>query len=123
MASQINSALEKQLAEAKKNSATVGVWGTLDGERVVPSEMVELARRIIARAEGMTGRHASAVQIYENLNSFSLDGDPDLIRTIAQQPEVLSLAAAARNESFVIEPVPTTPAEAAGARRRGRRRR
>jgi hypothetical protein len=122
----IDPVLEEQLAEAETSSTPVGVWGTLGlpagSKSLSPNEVEELARRIVARAEQATGEHASAVQVYENLNTFSLDGPPELIRTIARQPEVVSIGAARRKESMVIEAVPTTPAEEAKARRRGRNR-
>lgn len=122
----IDPVLEEQLAEADASSKPVGVWGTLglpDGNDSLSQDQVtELARGIVARAEQATGEQAIAVQVYENLNAFSLDGPPELIRTIARQPEVLSLGAARQKESLAIEPAPTTPQEAMNARRGFRRR-
>lgn len=126
----IDPALEEQLAEADASSKSLAVWGTLQtplGKRdLSPTDVGELAHRIVARAEEATGDRAKAVQVYENLNTFSLDATPRLIRNLAMQPEVASLGAALRKESMAIEPVPTTPEEKAkvrAVRRRHSRRR
>ena len=118
----IDQRLEQQLSEAAAKSAHVGVWGTLAlpvGKRTLtPADVVALTHRIVRRAEQASGHEAKSVQVYENLNTFSLDGPPALIRTIAAQPEVVSLRPAQLKESLAIEPVPTTPKEAAKARNR-----
>lgn len=121
----VDSVLDEQIKAAAAGAPRVGAWGTLAipvGKRSLsPAEVDELARRVVARVERAIGRRAESFRVYENLNSFSLDASPELIRALAAQPEVASLNPT-KNESFAFEPIETTPAEAEVVRRHKARR-
>lgn len=121
----VDSVLEEQIKAAAAGGPCVGVWGTLampvGKKSLSPAEVDELARRVVARVEKALGRRAESFHVYENLNSFSLDAPPELIRALAAQPEVASLNPT-KNELFAFEPIETTPAEAEAVRRHNARR-
>jgi len=115
----IDSALERQIATAEQASQTVPVWATVAipvGKKTLsPKDVGELARRVVERVEKATGSRAEELEIYENLNAFSVNGTPELIRALARQPEIAAIRSTAKG-SFSFAPVPTTPSEANAVR-------
>jgi hypothetical protein len=94
----IDPTLEEYLAAAEGGSGSVSVWGILGvpGKRVLtPSETEELAQRVVKSAEEASHDRAVSVQVYGNLNAFSLDGSAALVRSLAAQPEIHAIRSAA----------------------------
>jgi hypothetical protein len=111
----IDSVLEQQISAAADGSDAVGVWGELRAASS-PDDVKKLVHGVLARVEKGTGLRADDLQVYDNLNAFSLNGHPELIRALADQPEVISLKSTAKGP-FSFDSVETTKAEAETVRR------
>jgi hypothetical protein len=99
----IDPTLEEQIVAAEGVSQPVSVWGILSepGKRLLtPSETEELAKRVVTRAEEACRDQAASVQVYGNLNAFTLDGSAALIRSLAAQPEIRAIHSAANKVPY-----------------------
>jgi hypothetical protein len=99
----IDPTLEEDLVAAEGGSLPVSVWGILSepGKRLLtPSETEEIAKRVVSRAEAASRDQAASVQVYGNLNAFTLDGSAALVRSLAAQPEIRAIHSAANKVPY-----------------------
>ena len=69
-----------------------------DGEPPDPERVEGLARSVLARAELASGAKVEDVNIFRNMASFVARGGPGFIRSVLDQPEVVSAIANRRPE-------------------------
>lgn len=69
-------------------------YGTEPAQALPPPEEVErTSRELVERVQGRTGVRIEVVNVFRYLNSFVVVGDPAAIRTLLQEPEILSAVA------------------------------
>jgi hypothetical protein len=68
---------------------------SLGGARPLPSpdETEKIVRRVVERVQGETGKRVELLNVFRNMNSFVVAGDPVAIRSLLEQPEIASAVA------------------------------
>jgi hypothetical protein len=110
----INPTLEQHLAAAEDAAESVSVWGilSLPGKRILtPSETEELAQRVVKSAEEASHDRAASVQVYSNINAFTLYGSAALIRSLAAQPEIRAIHSTANQATYESAPASSSLTE------------
>jgi hypothetical protein len=69
-----------------------------------PQESAQLAENVLSRVTKAVGHSAARTNILKNVATIIVEADSDFVRSLIQQPEVVSALPSNTSESMVIPP-------------------
>jgi hypothetical protein len=76
-------------AEASKEPVeAVFILRRPSGSVLAPDEVEQVANQVLRRVQGETGSHVKDVNVFRNMGSFVVAGEPALLRRLLDQPEI-----------------------------------
>jgi hypothetical protein len=77
-----------------------------DGHELSPSpeESSKLADEVLQRVEKKVGHAANRVNVLRNVATLIVEADPDFVRSLLKQPEVVSALPNVISQNLLIEP-------------------
>src|SRR5262249_52489482 len=93
MAAQVHPELLEQMARAGRAPVQAIVHlPSADRPEAIPSadDCTKLAKDVLDRVAGQVGHRAGRVNVLRNLATVVLEADPDFVRSLLQQPEVVA---------------------------------
>jgi hypothetical protein len=83
--------LLRQLAEAAASGEPVEAVFILrrrSGSVLAPDEVEHVTNQVLRRAQCEAGSHMKDVNVFKNMGSFVVAGEPSLLRLLLEQPEI-----------------------------------
>ena len=80
------------------------------GNVIAPDETAKLAATVLGRVADEVGRKAARCNVLRNLGTMIVEADPEFLRSLIQQPEIMSAASNQMSESPLIPPHGKRPA-------------
>jgi hypothetical protein len=118
MASGVSESIRQILQKAGDVSKDETVVFRLKGEDGAatpgPADTTRIAHSLMERVRAIHGREPKKLNIFENLGSFVVQGDPALLLHLLDQPEVAAATLNRRPEVEQLRPVRKGPATSKG---------
>ncbi|HEV7474402.1 MAG TPA: hypothetical protein VGN90_10160 [Pyrinomonadaceae bacterium] len=82
-----------------------------DPDQIVPSpeRTEELTQKVLERVKKQVGKSEARYNVFRNLGSFAVAAEPEFLRELISQPEIVTAIANRQSQSAMIEPVKKRP--------------